>query len=765
MWENGFCEKQDSPCFQKRPPIEKVNGRDVENPQNLPPDQWPEPSPIRFAFMEDKQQKLQQAEILATINNADTTKLLGEDRMVFVRSMLANVVDKPRPLQSEVIQKLKEKFNITKKDLDLILKDIMKQDFKEKQEEMLNDKTVKTLKLDKETIIQKDGKYYRLIQHKEDVEEVPISNFIFNIEKCIDYLDFDNNGKALPSIICHIEGKITTEKGTTYNVVFNNNDTCSAQRFIKSLQYQTKYKANIADVGSNIKHVISAAMEFSIFDTEIISRTFGWQGNTYRTPSLVIDKTGIHENINYKVELQSQKKGIEKFDFSSLDVNELPTILRSFFDDLLNLHEHKSTYYMAAVSFLAPIINMVGGNNNKFCLWYYGVPSSGKTFLVRNFWNLFMKEPADGDEISWVGSTQKGTIKDVSIYKDAVAFVDDYKRSDMYKNKIAVEFLHMAYNQQSPSALMRSGEHTRNPYYIRGMVVCTGEDYPKDTGAISRAILVYVPKEAKYKNYDAATRIYESRVKYNGIMPYYINWFLNKDIGNVNQIIEAKKQQIRKQFEEQGQIDRITMSCSWLYFGFKTLMDFLFDFKVITQEEYNKKIEEMDLLLLDTTKDMVNYTTDTSVISRFTDILGALITTNAVVVKNYNDSEEKNPHHSNKPVVGVVKVNEAKQTKDPYIYISPDIAIAEVMKIVNRNEGSTAIMDKENLFMLLKGQNLIFDLKNPKDKGTRLNAKHGLGRGWMWAFNRSDLGIDMGIYVIENTEQLKLAANSEAVPF
>ena len=142
-----------------------------------------------------------------------------------------------------------------------------------------------------------------------------------------------------------------------------------------------------------------------------------------------------------------------------------------------------------------------------------------------------------------------------------------------------------------------------------------------------------------------------------------------------------------------------------------------------------------------------------------------MIATNAVLVKNYNDGEERNPHGSNKPIVGVVKVNDAKMTKDPYVYISPDIAISEVMKIINRNEGSTNIMDKDNLFMLLKGSNYIYDLKSPNDKGTRLSAKHGLGRGWKWALNRDSLGIDMGLYVVSTPEQLKLAADEATVPF
>jgi len=585
-------------------------------------------------------EKMDLKSLLACINGINPTLYQGEDQKAYIEVLLLNVVDEPSYIQTDVLNALKGKFNVSKPFLNSILKDAVKRNKEEKYKEFLASKNAQRAQLDEETVLAYDNRYWRRIKERGELKDVPISNFVLSVKGCIDYLDYDNSGVPFSNGMCHFDCEVTTKDGKVFNVPLTNVETSTKIKFSEALSKYTHGKAVFADCGANFSHIISMARLTSTFDTEIISRAFGWQGGRYRTPSLVIDEGGINENINYKVELDSMKKGVDKLDFSKLDVNQLPTVLKSFYDNMLNLHEHKATYYMTAVSFLAPVVNKINGIGSGSCLWYYGAPSSGKTFLVRNFWNLFMKDPSDGDEISWVGSTQKGMIKDISLFKDAVAFVDDYKRSDKFKNKIAVEFLHMAYNQQCPSALTQDGGRTRTPYYVRGIVVCTGEDYPKDTGALSRTILVYVPKEQKYKNYEAAKKIEKVKLKYNGIIPHYIHWFLNKDNSKVSKLIYDKKMTLQEPFINESQIDRISQSFAWLWYGFDLYLRFNLDLKVISQKEYDEKMAEFHLLVKDSMEEMVGSSMDVSVLKRFMEILGELINTDAVVILNLKEYEE-----------------------------------------------------------------------------------------------------------------------------
>lgn len=91
MQEKGICATG-TKCFEKKPPIDMVDGKAVVR-EGVPPDQWPEPSPIRYAFGrgEDFLAKLQrEADILA--GESDLSLKSTRLRELISRSMVFDVV-------------------------------------------------------------------------------------------------------------------------------------------------------------------------------------------------------------------------------------------------------------------------------------------------------------------------------------------------------------------------------------------------------------------------------------------------------------------------------------------------------------------------------------------------------------------------------------------------------------------------------------------------------------------------------------------------
>jgi len=96
MIENGFCDKGEHPCFQKKPPMEMVDGKLVENSQNLPPEQWAEPSPIRFAYMNDKYSgENLPSDATASIDIGSSTVVLLDGKYCLRRWKKDDCIDNP----------------------------------------------------------------------------------------------------------------------------------------------------------------------------------------------------------------------------------------------------------------------------------------------------------------------------------------------------------------------------------------------------------------------------------------------------------------------------------------------------------------------------------------------------------------------------------------------------------------------------------------------------------------------------------------------
>jgi len=96
MFENNFCDKGEHPCFQKKAPTEMVDGKTVENPQNIPPDQWPEPSPIRFAYMNDNDsEENPSSKATASVDIGSSTVVLLDGRYCLRRWKKDECIDDP----------------------------------------------------------------------------------------------------------------------------------------------------------------------------------------------------------------------------------------------------------------------------------------------------------------------------------------------------------------------------------------------------------------------------------------------------------------------------------------------------------------------------------------------------------------------------------------------------------------------------------------------------------------------------------------------
>ncbi len=259
----------------------------------------------------------------------------------------------------------------------------------------------------------------------------------------------------------------------------------------------------------------------------------GWTADFARflVPGGFVDADGYHDAVQGDgvpaIDLSGQEKA-RWLGLRNLDPDELRRVKRHILDDLMGINDRNVVCTMLAAVVL-PIALRPAGIAAWPLIWFAGLTGSGKSLLASlaaNFHGDF-GGASSGRLMSWK-STGMSILATGYSFRDALYVVNDYKRDDV-RHSDAVMVL-QCYGDRSGRSRLRSDATMNTTKAIRGLMICTGEDFPdSNASGLGRAVVVRVPNPER--DYDRVARCLEQCHLYRGWTAAFVADFIRRDRG------------------------------------------------------------------------------------------------------------------------------------------------------------------------------------------------------------------------------------------
>lgn len=522
-------------------------------------------------------------------------------------------------------------------------------------------------------------RYLKTVASKEDVKVHEITNFLTDLKE----IRTQKDGEGREIVI--YKGEIITPKGpTTFNI--NKDEWHNRRRLPQLIGQITNNKAMLEE--KYTEDFLRCTQEFCDYKIKSVLTEFGYYGPdkaTYYSPSVVIDKNGIRPNNKEQDMDLSGGRIVSQADLTILEEEEFKSVTRTFMDDILSLLEPKSVLPVFGYYFMIPVLGRFGGTDRKGndliqkpTLWLEGLQGTGKTSLAKLLNCLFGNFLQDGLKETWL-SSYNFISKEGLQMKDLPFLVDDFKYNSLLDMEIASRVINNYYDSTGRRTLRRDGTYNTERV-IKGYLVSTGEDIPKDASTISRCILVHFDPVAA--DVDKFRRCEKNAVNYKGITPYFIYYLYQYTNAELVEKINSMQDILLN--KNGGVCDaRITRNIACMCAGFWYFLDFVLRYNIITQTEFDDLWDKF-MKSIDTIGErMFGETYQSQSSNMFLEILGSMIDSDGVKIKNYNDESTHN-----KQLVGFVEVENGYNPADEFVYIYPRAAYSEVVTFMRKTGDS-----------------------------------------------------------------------------
>lgn len=653
MQENGVCNTG-TKCFDKKPPIQIIDG-EVTIRKDVPENEWPEPSPIRYAFGrgEDFLAKLmKEAEDLTVMTDA-------AERATKIREIAdrAQVFDENQ--QSDLLTFMVDKKLGKKKDL--------------------------------QTLFRKAGK-----EHEEEIKQaaanrtdmVAVGKLLFKKLQPFGYATFQKlKGDAKVEIpICHFDIRITEERAmketnqSTFVGVFEMvgykrefqmdsaiwADNGKFYEFFKVLlQSRFRFSRNDVDILRQACEAFSdmTGIERSTFGTEQ-----GWIENgsgelTFVTPDYMVDKEGVRPNKDHKLSLAG-KGHASKLNFKMLDDSTFRDVMFHIKADLWNAYPKDMMYTGFAHTFLAPLKKPLGITVSP-TLFYEGLTGSGKTKMSVLFQNFFGEF---GGPLLY-NSTGKAIMEEGYDFKDCLLVVDDYKETDLWQRKAAEDCIQYSYDEGSRSALKQSGQK-RSPRAPRGIFMMSGELIPSNEASlIARTILVETQKRDMTGSLEQYNRCAKEYARYySGVTPRFIHFVLAQDLGRIKTELDEMVYSFMLEIKDAQNAARIATNLGLNFMVWKLFIRFMLATSIVTENEADNYLQEHLEIIKSLLGRMALRCRDEQNGVVFVETLREMLFSEKVSIRGLTGY-----NHDKVPVVGFTKPDE-----ENVVYLFPQITFEQV---------------------------------------------------------------------------------------
>jgi hypothetical protein len=707
--ELGVCPAG-TQCFEKKPPREIVDGMEVLR-VDLPKEQWPEPSPIRYAYGkgEDFLLKLQ-AEVLELKNEKDVAVKTDKLKQIAQR---VQVFDESQ--QKEFKAFVREQKTLKRNELAKV--------FNEAAD--THEAEAKTAIKAREDIVVVDDNYYIKenfgYSYIKSVKEgktknIRICSVDIVIKKEVNYYEDSQNTKSVYHGFVKAQG---LEKDFSIDVDIWADNSTFQLFFMKVLG--TRFNP----LRQNLELIKQAAAGFSAkagITCEIYLQTQGYYGDSYLMPSCIVDQNGIRPNTNQHVDLKN--KETKNLDFQLLGESDLKEVLMHLKVDFLTAWPDLWTYTGLAHTLMPCVMDPMDWTK-RTTLFYEGLTGTGKSELTHTlqfFWGQF-------DSIANFMSSPKGIRELGYQFKDANVVVDDYKGLTREQVAAVRETILHAYDGTTDYKLQRTSE-LRVGKLVRGIYTMSGEEFvTNDAAVIARTILVEVDKQNTKLTQDKYEAVHKNRHNYNGITPQFISWFLKQDKKQIQKQATTTRQKLKEDFHGAQNVDRISVNLAANYTVWTLFTQFLVDMGVATSGEK----EAMDFRhwgnVQKLRSDMVERCASEQGSEVFLRVLNQMMMTGEVTIKDLPGHM-----HDYKVMIGYVP---KEQPEGGAIHLYPDVTF-EAIKNFSKNQPIYGT--KKSIGRQFADQ----DVLSEKDRGhATKNVRQPGGRQIrVWSLRPEALGLD-----------------------
>ena len=236
----------------------------------------------------------------------------------------------------------------------------------------------------------------------------------------------------------------------------------------------------------------------------------------YLSADIKIAAKGVFPLDNIEVDLSGGNFS-RRIGFTHASATDITAVAKQIYQDFLNLKLHDVTYPLIGHVCLAPFSSVISGEmgKKKPALHLEGPSGGGKTMLA----SLAMSFFGDFQDhfISWT-STANAIEREGYFFRDSLYLIDDLKASVVAPETVIRTLQN--YVDGHGRARMKSNAGMQKQFYIRGLLLSTGEDFVDNIESINgRTIVINVEPD---KNTEAGMRCLANRHLYRCFMPALI---------------------------------------------------------------------------------------------------------------------------------------------------------------------------------------------------------------------------------------------------
>jgi len=731
LQEKGICPSGTA-CFSKQPPREVVDGIEVIR-EDIPKEQWPEPSPVRYAYGKGEDYLL---------------KLLKEaDELSHVKS------DEQRLGGLRGLAKRIQVFD-----------GVQQKDFKEHLKKLKVFRRAEMSKVFAEAEEEHEALMSESAEARDDVVKVD-DNLYKKDDFGYSFLKPTKGNKTRETKLCSVDIEIREER------VYQDESQLISSVYrgvVRTRGFEREFEISVADWHDNTKfvnyfagllgtvfspirqtveYIRQAATGFSRkrgTEKSVFLVTQGYYDETYLMPSVIVDREGVRPNTSNHVDLGVKQFGRE-LDFSLLTEEEFKDVMLHIKTDLISAWPKPWVYTGLAHALLPALVKPLEWNK-KATLFYEGLTGSGKTELTHTlqyFWGNFQR-------ITALTSTGKALMEVAHEFKDALLVCDDYKGLDKQQIDGFARVIQYSYDGNVTLKLRRDST-MQKAKESRAVLIMSGEEFiTNEASMVARTILIEVDKYDTRTTRNKYLRVEKMRKYYRGVTPRFISWALSQNREELLDFYRDCRIRLKEKFATRQNADRVAQNLAINHTTWNLWTRFMLASAVATLEEVEELNREHWEFMVGLQRSMIERCEDEQNGVAFIRVLKQLISTGELSVKNMVGYDVER-----KPVVGYLP-----ESKDQpgVIYIYPDIAYQAVLGYTRNSPirgTERAISRQLHDIGVLKGC----------DKGRlKKQVRTGQRREFVWVMDLEALGFESQPETYSRFQQAKTGKVLEFKP-
>ena len=721
-FSTGEHKKQDGSiatdhCFKSTPPKEIINGKLVVNPNNVPEDRWPNPSPVR---LRKKFTPITVDELKKEIDNLDKKDPNIADHVVNIMNRAVRFRDSKKKLL--ITEYLKSKKLIKVADLKIL---------KKEAEQSLAEDTVKNLDSDSNVASINGIRYaladeggYVILHPDEDgsVSYETLCNFQIIINKDISIFSM------MQGTLRELRGYILCNNVKSPFVIqtedWNQNNKLAAA-IAKSAGAGATYE------GKHLDRIRVCAGVFGLIHAEKVTshEDHGWDDylnpTVDRSTNCNIVKEGVvtdEEGTDLKRQGEAAKLSLK--DISKEDFTKVIHVIKK---DMVRLQHPSITMTVIAHSLQAAIHNVYMESKDAPILWIQGTTGAGKTMIAKmgqRFYGQF-------DSLLNVSGTGRSLEMMTMAFKDALVVIDDFKEELNRKQMIAL--IQKIYDRSGRTRLTSNLEQ-RTAAKCRGLVMVTAEDRPtSEASAIARCIYIEAPGLGADSEESIARglRVRAQKHLFSGVTARFVHFVMTTypNPNDLHQVLADINRWLIKDIRGTQNSNRVAKNLAANFLTWSLFCDFMTECGLMSQEEHIEFIEQHKKNVLGIRDKMVIVLGQELASAVFIDTIRELVLSGSARIENLTIITE---HNRNARVIGFVTNSNSGE-----VNLYPQVCIALAKDMVKRT-GSGISHGKESIGKQLQQMGLI---KRSEKERTTVRMSWKGARAYVWCLDGIAAGL------------------------